>query len=73
VRVFFSAGVLTTEYNILDYEELDPSWEVIATITVSDSLDTATGTLTINIRNVNEAPYFHQTKYSFEPIEQGGV
>ena len=67
------AGVITTEYNILDYEELDPIWTTIATVTLSDSLDTTTGTLTIDIRNVNEAPYFHQTKYTFKSREQGGV
>ncbi|XP_053377282.1 cadherin-related family member 2-like isoform X2 [Mercenaria mercenaria] len=66
-----TSGTLTTANNVLDYEELDPNWSIVVTVTVSDGIDRATGTLTILIRNVNEAPYFHQTKYTLEPPEEG--
>lgn len=57
---------------MIDYEELE-SYTVTLTIMVSDGMDWSDDTLTINILNVNEAPAFHQTKYTMEPPDEGPV
>jgi hypothetical protein len=64
--------VLKTAHNVLNYEEVTPK-SATATITITDGVDTASQPLRIVIRNVNEAPYFHQTKYTLEVPEEGAV
>ncbi|KAL4238312.1 bahd acyltransferase [Mactra antiquata] len=67
-----TSGALTTEFNIIDYEEVTDH-SIIVTIRVSDDYDWSDDTLTIHIRNVNEAPSFHQTMYTLEPPEEGTI
>lgn len=69
---FFSAGLLTTAFNVLDYEELT-THSVTMTILVSDGMDWSNSTLTLEIIDVNEEPSIHQTKYILTPPEEGVV
>ncbi|KAL3888203.1 hypothetical protein ACJMK2_000579 [Sinanodonta woodiana] len=64
-----TTGVLKTSAAI-DYEEIE-SLTYTLTIKISDTEDSSTATITINIGNINEAPSFHQTKYRLNPSEGG--
>ena len=57
---------------MIDYEFLDSNTAVL-TITVTDSFGPTSATINIEFGDVNEAPYFSQTKYTLEPPELGTV
>ncbi|KAK3611262.1 hypothetical protein CHS0354_004906 [Potamilus streckersoni] len=64
-----ATGVLKT-LAAIDYETIE-SLNYTLTITLSDTKDSSSATVTINIGNVNEAPKFHQTEYRLNPSEGG--
>ena len=57
---------------MIDYEFLD-SYTAVLTITVTDSFGPTSETINIEFGDINEAPYFSQTKYTLEPPESGMV
>ena len=70
---------LETNSNIINYEALSGSKEIIITITVTDDnpdQKTSDFDITIEITNVNESPYFtnlnHIARYADEYVEYSG-
>lgn len=67
--LLFSAAVLTTSpWNSIDYDELSTK-TFTATISVGDGKFYETRTFTLNVENVNEAPFFLQTYYAIYQLE----
>ena len=65
----FSAGVLTTSsWNSIDYDELSTR-TFTTTISVGDGKFYETRTFTLNVENVNEAPFFLQKYYAIYQLE----
>lgn len=60
--LYFPAGIIKTKAN-LDYDTMG-STSFRFTISVTDSKDTASATITVNVININEAPSFDHTSYS---------
>ena len=57
---------------MIDYEFLD-TYTATLTITVTDSFGPTSATISLEFGNINEAPYFRQTKYTLEPVESATV
>ncbi|WAR18785.1 FAT4-like protein [Mya arenaria] len=70
-----TTGILTTAFNVLDYEDVMTQYGIVSQldvhVQVNDGSDWSDGNLTLEVLNVNEPPAFHQTKYTMEPDEQG--
>lgn len=67
--LLFSAGVLTTSpWNSINYEELSTT-TFTTTISVGDGKFYQTRTFTLNVENVNEAPFFLQKYYAIYQLE----
>ncbi|KAH3823894.1 hypothetical protein DPMN_125719 [Dreissena polymorpha] len=69
-----TSGVLTTAFNVLDYEKvIGNSWSSSfnVAVQVNDGMDWSDAVLSVVILNVNEPPSFHETKYKMTPAEQG--
>ena len=57
---------------MIDYEFLD-SYTANLTIVVTDSFGPTSATVSIEFGDIDEAPYFSQTKYTLVPAGNGTV